>query len=1241
LDSIARTEDVVKFAKENNQKAVAITDHGSLASFIDQFYECRRQNIKPIMGCEVYEVDDMNNRDFSKDNPEQRFHLVLWARNQEGHDNLLKIVSHAGTVGRYVKPRIDLVAIAENGWGKGIIASTACMVGRFSNFFREKKPNYYIDAETYIHYLWTTFDDAYIELQSHGTEEQIELNKDMFKWCVEYGWLDNLIITSDAHMINEQDRDIHRMFVATGQSREVGETYKDCYMQTDEDVHRIMDEQIGEDNVLLALKNIDKLVDSIEEIDVGLDNTTQMPKINIPAPYNSSAEYLKYLINSGFKEKLHGKPKSVRQKYIDRVKMEFPIIEELGYVDYFIMLYMLMNEAHKREIPLGYARGSGGGCLILYLIGVTQIDSIRWDLDFSRFANLGRKGSMADVDIDMSKRRRKEMIEISEELFGKDNVCAVSTFNTMTMKVALRDVGKVMNEQEDSPYKDAIPYELRDKAAKLMPEIQVIEGSTKREGFIRAIKTNDELVKMYERFPLWFDYSLALDGLPKSRGKNASAIIISPQPILHYASLCLDKESCPIIEQEMHALMDKIALVKMDYLGLKTLDVVDDTLKFSNMTWEDVDINHLNINDKKVFDEVFKTGNTVGIFQCESVEARNMCVQAKASDVEDIVVVNSANRPGTKDQFPDYCDFKLHPEHTKVIHPDLKEIFKQSHSVMMYQEQALALLRYAGFDETETDVGRRAIGKKKIDVMRTLESKFKDGLQKKEWTEEQANAAWDLMVKQSGYSFNRCLTGDTMLDIEGCGKKSLEDIYKTFSCNKYYTLGLSKSNVFTSNRIKNIYKQPVKPIFKITLEDGRCVKASMNHRFLTNNIYYKSVYRLTTNDKLSCYKLINNKYHVAYLKVESIEFCGMQVTYDVEIDSKEHNFFANGICSHNSHAVAYSLLSYLTGYLKTYHPVEFMTACLISSDDNEKTSQYIAEMDRMGIKLSPPDINLSGETYTPNTDNHTVMYGLKNINAFQQNAYDIIVKERPFNNFKEYLEKTVGIMDKTSQIALIKSGAFTNLTKMTKLKQFKYLYQYRYLLGKEKLKPIKKCNKTHIKKLLDDGCITQEQSEDPDLCLEVFNRERKIQGWQDFEKSYLSGDELQWEMETLNTFVSGDPLKGIILPDWNKVLPKAIGYVGGTITSKKENKIKKGKSKGEKMAFLNILTNYGVIDAVCFPKQWKEYRELLYFGNTVVCKITKENENSGTLNSAMSLKDYLIKTNKLQGVIKDNRIVGC
>lgn len=1102
LDSIVVIDDAVQYAVNHQQKALAITDHGSMASIIDLFNLCKDKPVKPIAGIETYEVDDVYKKDYTRKEPEKRYHLLLLAKNQQGYQNLLKLASFAGTTGRYQKARIDLKTIKENNWGKGVICSTACMAGRLSYLLKDNKQT---EALEYIKELQALFDDVYIELQSHDTERQAEINQKIYQLS-KGRFEDKLIITSDAHMINDSDREIHRVFVATGQSREVGETYKDCFMQDDSDVKRILKNQFDSQVIDKCFENINRLVDSIEVIDVGLNNEDQMPTINVPKEFDNNVDYLKYLIKQGLKAKkdIIGNKMPI---YINRIKQELPVIIELGYVDYFLMMRELILAIKENHIPTGYARGSAGGCLILYLIGVTQLDSIKWQLDFSRFANLGRKGHPPDVDTDVSRNQRGKVISIIKNLFGEDKVCNLGTYNTMTLKVALRDVGKVLDESEDSDYYKALPYDFRNEIAKIMPELNLKDKDgkpiSKQQAFKQAINENSKLKRVYQKYPKWFEYSLALAGLPKSRGKHASAIIVSPRPTTDYVSLCLDKDGQPLIENDMSTAMEIIKLIKIDLLGLKTLDIVDDTLKYANLTWQDIDIDHLNVADDKVYNTVFKTGETIGVFQFESVEARNMCIKANASNIEDLVVVNAANRPGTKDQFPDYCKNKLHPEETKVIHPDLKEIFKQSHSVMMYQEQALALLRYAGFPEIEVDAGRRGIAKKKIEVMEKLEPKFKQGLLNKGWTEQQANKMWDLMVKQSSYSFNR------------------------------------------------------------------------------------------------------------------------------------------------SHAVAYSLLSYLTAYLKTYYPLEFMTALLVSSNDNEKTSQYINACSKFGIKVILPNINKSLKTFTMDKENNNIMYGLKSINSFKDKSYDEVVKLRPFSGLKDYLEKTIDVVDKASQMMLIKAGALSSITNVDKFKQIKYLYHCRYNHKKERLKPIKKANKTQIKALLNDRLINESQANDKEYCTKIFNKNREKQGWEDFRQENIpeiKGEnvpfniQLQWEFKALNTYVSGNPFDTVWLPDWSKVPEGQKGRIGGTVIVCKANAVKKGKSKGQKMAFINLDTRFGVIDCVCFADKYKYYMNELEFGNQVVLICTKQADNKAVVDEVQSLAEYISDTYEIQKEYMNGKI---
>lgn len=710
LDSILTVEEAVKFASENGMKAMALTDHGSMASFVDFVKECNKYNIKSIIGNEIYEVDDMWEKADTKEYTQPRYHLILLARTQEGYKNLIKITSVSRTEGLYKKPRIDIKYIKENGLGRGIICLTACQAGRLSRYLTNGK---YDEAEQFVSRLQNTFDYVVCELQSHNTEDQANANKLIYEFSQKH----NLpyTITTDAHMLSDSLKDSHAMFVEIGEGREVGESYTDCYLQTEDEIYEKLSDQFSEEVIKKGIEESINIADIVENVDIGLNKGNIMPKINIENGYDSHEDYLRYLVFKTFDEKFGHMSKEDQEIRRQRLETELPVLYVVDYTDYFIMLYMLAKEARKRHIPLGYSRGSGANCLCLFMLNVTQIDSVRWDLDFSRFANLGRK-SMADFDWDISKRRRKEMVEISEELFGKENVAPIATFNTLSTKVAIRDIGKVLDEKEDSPYYKQIPYKLRDEVAKMIPTIKTLNDLGEEEEKDVLLKDilnkNEKLKEVHDKFPLWFKYVMDVEGLPKSMGRHAAGTLITPTPVTDYCPLCYDSEKNIMIELEMHNAMDDLGLVKMDYLGLETLDIIDDTLKMAGITWEDVDINHLDLNDKAVFDTVYKNGNTVGIFQMESAEARRMCIEAKADNVEDIIVVNAANRPGTKESFPTYCQNKLHPESVEVLHDDLRELFGKTHFILLYQEQALQLFRHAGFPEDQVDNARRAMGKR-------------------------------------------------------------------------------------------------------------------------------------------------------------------------------------------------------------------------------------------------------------------------------------------------------------------------------------------------------------------------------------------------------------------------------------------------------------------------------------------------------------------------------------------------
>lgn len=1084
LDSIIRPQDLVDFAVKNNQSAVCVTDHGTLSAFILMQKLCKKANIKCIMGVEIYEVDDEYQKNDTKNNKQARYHLLLMARNNIGKQNLINIVSHANTDGFYTKPRISIDTIRKNDWGKGIICCTACAIGRVRKLLQENKEELAYD---YICKLQNTFDKVYCELQSHDTELERIGNKQIYDFAIKYSL--PYVITTDAHMVNKEDVKLQEIFVRVGQDREVGESYYDCYLQTEDDVYRIMTKQFDRSIVEQGILATQEIVDMIEEIDVGLNNPSQMPTIHIPKQFSSNKEYLEHLCFQTFDKKFGNMSELDRQTRKERILSELQVLYELDYTDYFIMLYMISKECKKRNIALGYSRGSGGNCLCLYMLGVTQIDSVRWNLDFSRFANLGRRGSVADFDYDCDKAKRQEMIQVMRDLFGSDNVCQVSTFNSFSNIVAIKDIGKVMNDDKNHPYYMQIPISLRDEVAKTIPTVYLIDddgNQLKAEMALqKAIKGNERLQKIYNQFPLWFDYAISLSGLPKSRGCHASAVMVTPKPIKEYCSICYAKDKSIMYECEMHSLMDDIKLVKMDVLGLKTLTIIDKTLEFTNLTWQDIDINHLDLDDKLVYEQIFQQGNTVGVFQMESEEAKRMLRSAKANTIEDIIVVNSANRPATKDFFPTYCYNKLHPDNVQVIHEDLRTLFSQSCCVLLYQEQALALLRYAGFPDEEVDNGRRAIGKKIPEQMALLYPKFVKGLQAKNWDDKQINDTWEMLVKQSSYSFNR------------------------------------------------------------------------------------------------------------------------------------------------GHAVSYSLLAYLTGWLKVKYPIEFIAACMICNSGTDDITMYCNECKRLGIKIQEPNINKSTLTFTPNKKQKSIMYGLGDIKGIKEKGLQYILQNRPFISYNDMLERCIDELDKSDIIALIKSGACDSITYKPRIKLLEQFFAKRYIKGKEEIKPLTKADKRVKKLAIDEGLVSIDELNSNEYCLQKVNEYRKQKAYENFYNKYCQ-NEHKWIFETLNTYLDNTMFDNVKLPDYATIDKDQCSWLAGYILSVEKKNVKSGKTKGQKMAFIKIVSDGIIYDIVVFPTKYNEYQRYLSNGELLLVLVNKQGDTNGIFQQCITLDEY---KQQMEGVV--------
>lgn len=1065
LDSILTVEQIVEFAKDNNQKSIAITNHGTMYSYVNFYKCCIKNNIKPIIGCEVYEVDDMFQKNDTKTNKQPRYHLILLAKNQIGLHNLFKIVSDGFLKGFYGKPRIDLNYIQENGLGEGIICLTACMAGRLSRIL-EGKNNIYT-ADEYIARLNSIFDYVSLEIQSHENETQINLNRKI----IEVANKNKLkyVITTDAHMLRADQLDTHSVFIQIGSDREVGETYNGCYLQTENEVHNYMDKHHTKQIVDNAILESEKIADMIEMVDVGLNNGNLMPEIQCPNEFKNNMDYFRNILNSNFPLKFGYMSKEEQQKRKDRLEAEIPVLDALGYIDYFLMLLMLTKGAEERGIPLGYSRGSGGNCLCLYVLGVTQIDSVRWDLDFSRFANLGRK-SVADYDMDISKLRRREMVSVAEDLFGKEKVAPICTFNTLSTKVAIKDIGKVLDAR--GVYN--IPYSLRDEVSKAIPTIKTINDlgeEEEKETLLKDIlSSNENLKEVYNKYPLWFKYVMELEGSPKSLGRHAAGTIIAPKNLLNYAPLCLDSDGNQMLQLEMHNAMDDVGLCKMDFLGLETLDTIDECLKMIGKTWKDFNINRMNLDDKNVLKEIYAKGNTIGIFQMESAEAIKLCIEAETDSIDDIIAINAFNRPGTKNGFPTYVSNKKYPEKVKLLHEDLRKIFSTTHYVLLYQEQALQLFRHAGFEEDKVDNARRAIGHKEAKTMKALKIEFADGLRKIGWKEYQIDEIWALMEKQAEYSFNK------------------------------------------------------------------------------------------------------------------------------------------------GHSTAYGLLSYLTAYLKYYYPLEFITACLNSKMGNTgRIGVLINDCKRMGIKVSPPNINHSKEYYSPYKKENGILYGLYPIKGVGSIASDFIIKNRPFKGFNDFLNK-ISIkgspVNKTAILSLIKSGAIPSKSKNdTLLRYAKSLYTESTFT---EVKSLPTLLKLQTEWGIDTNIIKSKEER-----LKIYNQKKKQKFEENIKNKYKSfidgfaekyiGREDLYEFETLSMFLTDNPFEGLSkrLIDFSKVEDLSECVIVCSIVDIKKKKDKRNKQ----FAYLDLFTTEGIVEGICWASSYGKYQNLIKKGNHIAILGTKKKIN--------------------------------
>ena len=738
LDGANRIKDLPVRAKELGMDAIALTDHGAMYGAVDFYKECKKNEVKPIIGCEVY-VAPRSRFDKEPGIDNQYSHLILLVKNKKGYENLIKLVSTGFIDGYYYKPRVDNETLEK--YSEGLICLSACLAGAVNK--QILKGDMEKAKEVALWYKSVFKDDYYLELQNNGLREQVMVNQKLIELSRELNI--PLVATNDAHYLKKEDAYNHEVLlcIQTGKKMQDPDRMR---FETDELYIKSPEEMISYfKNIPEAIQNTVKIAEKCNfDFEFGV---TKLPNYEVPAEYKTHAEYFRKLCNDGIKDRYGENPS---KEVLDRLEYEVSIIEKMGYVDYYLIVWDFINYAKSQGISVGPGRGSGAGSIAAYAIGITDIDPIKYNLLFERFLNPERI-SMPDFDIDFCYERRQEVIDYVASKYGADHVAQIITFGTMSARMVIRDVGRALD----------IPYAEVDSLAKMIPfELHItIKKAMEQNIELREKYENDEEVKKL------LDISMALEGLPRQASTHACGVVITKDPVDTYVPLYVRDGA--ISTQYIMTTLEELGLLKMDFLGLRTLTVISDAIELvKECRGIDVEIDK-DMSDPEVY-RLWGEGKTSGIFQFESAGMTNFMKELKPDGLEDIIAGVSLYRPGPMDQIPRYIKNKLHPDHVEYTHPALEPILNVTYGCMVYQEQVMQIVReLAGYSLGRADLVRRAMGKKKLDVMAKERENFIHGQTDENGNiiipgcvrngidEASANRIFDEMAEFAKYAFNK------------------------------------------------------------------------------------------------------------------------------------------------------------------------------------------------------------------------------------------------------------------------------------------------------------------------------------------------------------------------------------------------------------------------------------------------------------------------------------------------------
>ena len=737
LDGSGKIKEMVAHAKELGMESMAITDHGAMYGVIDFYRACKSEGIRPILGCEIYMTTGSRFERELKAEDDKYYHLVLLAENNKGYENLMKIVSLGFTEGFYYKPRVDFEILEK--YHEGIIALSACLAGLVPRTIMKGQCEKAVEAALRLQDIFGR-GNFFLELQDHGIAEQKNVNQCLLRMSEETDI--PLVCTNDVHYTYAEDQEAHDILLCIQTGKKLSDKDRmryeggQYYLKSEEEMKALFPYAPE------AIINTEEIAQRCNvEIEFGVQ---KLPRFDVPDGF-TAYEYLEMLCNEGLKKRYEN-----YEDYEERLNYELTTIRDMGYVDYFLIVWDFINYAKSNDILVGPGRGSAAGSIVSYCLEITDIDPIKYNLIFERFLNPERV-SMPDIDVDFADTRRGEVIEYVTEKYGAECVSQIITFGTMAARNAIRDVGRVLE----------IPYGTVDSIAKLVPnelKITIASALHKSPDLKRAYDTDEQIHYM-------LDMAMRLEGLPRHASKHAAGVVIARQPVMDYVPLAKNSDGS-VVTQFIMTTLEELGLLKMDFLGITTLTVIQDTLKQIRQTsGQHIDLLKIDYNDKDVL-AMIGQGKTEGVFQLESAGMKSFMRELKPEVFEDIIAGIALYRPGPMDFIPKYIQGKNSGKEVVYDCPELIPILEPTYGCIVYQEQVMQIVRdLAGYTMGGSDVLRRAMSKKKDAVMQAERKRFVygdldeggtvPGCIRNGISESIANKIYDEMLDFAKYAFNK------------------------------------------------------------------------------------------------------------------------------------------------------------------------------------------------------------------------------------------------------------------------------------------------------------------------------------------------------------------------------------------------------------------------------------------------------------------------------------------------------